>query len=146
MNVLLNRNTSYLAISANKKYLFSFQEVSKDKNPIVLSFSIESDFTLKPINEQPINGGLPCHLLLVKDSTLLAVSCYETGSVHLFPVDANGYISTSVQDIYHLGKSVNKERQEAAHAHMISFENNEFFGKPGDGRFIKRDTFGSAWK
>lgn len=126
IHTVTNRNTSYLSISKNKKVLYSFQEVALEKNPIVLAFSIENDYSLKLLNQQPIEGGLPCHLSLI-NVEMLGVACYGTGSVHVFPVEENGMLGKCTQNTYHKGKSVNVERQEAAHAHMVSIFNNEIF-------------------
>lgn len=120
------RNTSYIAISNDKKYLFSFQEISKDKKPVVLSFLINKDFSLKLINQQLIEGGLPCHLNLVNDVTL-GVVCYETGSAHLYPINKDGSLNPSSQIITNVGSSTNVERQECAHSHMIIGNGNQIF-------------------
>lgn len=122
-----SRNTSYISISENKKLLYSFQEVSLDKAPVVLAFQIKDDYSLVLINEQSIKGGLPCHLSLIKNDKLLAVACYETGSIHLFNIKQNGGLQKSHQDIIHQGKSVNNNRQESPHTHMIAKNNKEIF-------------------
>lgn len=122
-----NRNTSYISISKNKRFLYSFQEVSFDKNPVVLAFKIKEDNSLELISKQPIEGGLPCHLSLIQNDELLAVACYGTGSVHLFSVQENGALLKAHQDVFHKGKSVNSSRQEAPHAHMVTGHNNEVF-------------------
>lgn len=127
LNSLPSRNTGFLAISANKKYLYSFQEVHLEKDPVVLAFSIEANNTLQLINEQPIQGGLPCHLVLMPNDEFLAIACYGTGSVHLFPISENGGLEACLQNIHHKGSSVNLERQEAAHAHMVYPFKNELF-------------------
>jgi len=127
LNTLLNRNTSYLAISNDKKYLYSFQEVNENEKPIALSFSIESDYTLKLINQQPIKGAFPCHLALLNNDKILAIACYGTGSVHTYAIEENGALESLSQEIHHIGKSINEERQEAAHAHMINSFEDEFF-------------------
>ncbi|WP_111706722.1 lactonase family protein [Lutibacter citreus] len=126
LHVFLGRNTSYIAISNNKKYLFSFEEVSKDKKPVVLSFIINKDYSLKLINQQSIEGGLPCHLNLVNDVTL-GVVCYETGSTHLYPINKDGSLEPTSQTINNVGTSVNVERQECAHSHMIESNGNQIF-------------------
>lgn len=126
LNTFLSRNTSYIAISEDKKYLFSFQEVSSDKKPVVLSFFINDDCSLKLINQQPVEGGLPCHLNVINKETL-AVACYQTGSVHLFPISLNGSLEPSSQTITNIGTSINVTRQECAHSHMVTAQNNQIF-------------------
>ncbi|SDX36363.1 6-phosphogluconolactonase [Lutibacter oricola] len=126
LNTFLNRNTSYIAISEDKKYLFSFQEVLADKKPVVLSFFINEDCSLKLISKQPIDGGLPCHLNIINNKTL-GVACYQTGSVHLFPINEDGSLEPSSQTFKNVGASVNVERQECAHSHMVAINNNQIF-------------------
>lgn len=126
LHVFLNRNTSYIAISKCKKYLYSFQEVSKDKKPVVLSFEIQENFSLKLLNQQSVAGGLPCHLSLINDTTL-GVACYQTGNVHLYAIEKNGLLKPCHQTITNIGSSLNKERQECAHAHMVIENNGQVF-------------------
>lgn len=127
IHTLLNRNTSYIAISKNKKFLYSFQEVSVNENPVALAFKIKNDHTLELINKQPIKGSLPCHLSLMADDNVLGIACYGSGSIHLFQVAENGRLEKCLQNIFHEGKSANKDRQESAHAHMITVFKNEVF-------------------
>ncbi|MDW7690931.1 lactonase family protein [Flammeovirgaceae bacterium SG7u.111] len=112
-----NRNTSYLSLNEDKKLLYTFQELSEDKSPKLLTYSIQ-DNNLELLHEQEIEGGLPCHLQKLKNHDLLAVACYQTGNVVLFPLDEKGMPQPAVQNIRHEGSSVNKVRQEAPHAHM----------------------------
>lgn len=121
-----NRNTSYLTISKNQEFLYSFEEVRVDENPVILAFKINKDFSLKKINSAEIKGGLPCHLNLLS-STTLAISCYQYGTIHLFSINKDGSLNKAHQDIEHNGRSVNIERQECAHAHMICVENNQVY-------------------
>lgn len=122
-----NRNTGYLCITKNKKFLYTFQEVSSLENPVVLAFEIQPDFSLKEINRLPISGGLPCHISLLNKDELVGVTCYQTGTVNIFSLDENGFLIDEIQVIQHLGNSVNKARQECAHAHMIVENQQEIF-------------------
>ena len=127
LNSIKNRNSGYFCISKNSQNLYSFQEVMKDKNPVVIAFEIQKDFSLKKINELPISGGLPCHISLVENDSMITVACYETGSVHLFSLDENSGFKAEIQVIQHAGKSVNEVRQEAPHAHQIVTFNQTYF-------------------
>lgn len=127
LNIEENVNTSFLAISKNKKYLYSFQEVAEDRKPKLLAYKINTDYSLTLLNEQPISGGLPCHLSLINNDEGIVVACYETGSIHVFSIEENGFLKTNPQVIQHVGKSVNTERQEGPHTHMAALYNNQVF-------------------
>ncbi|WP_170179735.1 lactonase family protein [Flavivirga rizhaonensis] len=117
---LKSKNAAYIALNEEKNLLYSFQEVTKEKNPKLCTYSI-IDGQFKLINEQVISGGLPCHLLKIEDRDLLVVACYQTGSVLVYPLDRNGIPKSASQEIIHVGFSINALRQESAHAHMISY-------------------------
>lgn len=119
-----NINTAYLVISADKQYLYSFQEVMPEKNPHVLAYKINDDKSLTLINKQPILGGLPCHINFI-DKKTLAVACYWTGNVHIYPINNDGSLNPHSQILQHSGSSVNRERQEAPHTHMVYKFNNQ---------------------
>lgn len=122
-----NINTAYLAISKNGQYLYSFQEVMPEKVPHVLAYKINEDKSISFINKQPIMGGLPCHISLVNNDKALLVACYWTGNVHVFGLNGDGTVNAHSQILQHEGNSVNKERQEAAHAHMAYEYKNQVF-------------------
>ena len=126
-HTLLNRNSSFISISKNKQYLYSFQEVGSDKKPIVLAFFIQEDCSLKQIDKIDILGGLPCHLSLINNDKNLAIACYEKGIVYNIQIDENGKFLQDFQTIEHKGNSVNKERQECAHAHMVNELDNKIY-------------------
>ncbi|WP_299556294.1 lactonase family protein [Seonamhaeicola sp.] len=119
-------NTAYLAISKDGQYLYSFQEVMPEKHPHVLAYKIHDDKSLTLINKQPILGGLPCHINFVDDKTLV-VACYWTGNVHVYPINEDGSIDPHSQILQHEGSSVNKDRQEAAHTHMVYKHDDQVF-------------------
>lgn len=126
-HTFLNRNTSYISISKDKQYLYSFQEVLEDKKPIILAFRIQEDCSIKLIDKFEIKGGLPCHLSLINNDESLAVACYEKGVVHTISIDEDGCFDNDYQFIEHNGKSINVERQECAHAHMVAELDSKLF-------------------
>lgn len=126
-HTLITRNSSFITISKNKKYLYSFQEVSSDKKPVVLAFFIQEDCSLQPIDQLQISGGLPCHLSLINNDKNLAVACYQKGIVYNIPIDENGKFAQDFQTLEHKGIGIHKERQECAHAHMVCEQGNQIF-------------------
>lgn len=145
LNSTKNRNSGYFTISKNKQFLYTFQEVMTDKNPVVVAFEIQEDFSLKKINELPVTGGLPCHISLLNNDNSVAVTCYETGSIHLFSLAENGGFENEIQVIQHTGKSVNELRQEAPHAHQIVECNQTYFVPDLGIDTIKAYTFSTVF-
>jgi len=114
-------NPGYLCINQSKQLLYSFQERLETKLPLLLCFNIEGN---KPelLYKQEITGGLPCHILHIKDYNCIVVSCYETGNFLIYDLGENGIPQSNPQNITYAGNSINKERQEGPHAHMAHFD------------------------
>jgi 6-phosphogluconolactonase len=111
------RNPSYLVISEDKKFLYAVEEMYKNLNPEVFAYKIEKGGNLIFLNSQKISGDYACHLAIVKDCLLVAN--YVSGNVLSFPILEDGSLAPSNQIIQHKGIGPDKERQEAAHVHMI---------------------------
>jgi 6-phosphogluconolactonase len=117
-------NPSYLCIPSTK-YLYTHTEVPEAKKPRVLAFKInEYDFSLQLINEQDIPGGYPCHINFSKKNNCIIVACYETGNTIIYPVAHDGKLLPQAKVLQHEGSSVNKFRQERAHAHAVVVDEN----------------------
>ena len=114
---------SYLAIHPNHQFLYAVNEVANfegQKAGAVSAFSIDRDTSkLTFLNQVSSRGPGPCHLSLDKTGKNLLVANYEGGSVAVFPVESDGRLRDASAIIQHTGSSVNKERQEAPHAHCI---------------------------
>ncbi|MCP3932079.1 MAG: lactonase family protein [Bacteroidetes bacterium] len=124
LNITACRNPAYLCISQDKKYLYSTDEVSKDAQPHIKSYKIyPDDHTLKLLNEQKIPGGFACHLSCSPTGKNLLLACYQTGNVVVYPIRPDGYLEPLSDNVQHFGTSVNKERQEGPHAHIVAFHN-----------------------
>lgn len=116
------RNPSYLALSPDQEHLYCNTELDGKDSPHVRAYKVRKDFSLEFLNEQPIAGGYPCHLVAHQNSILVA--CYATGNVFQYPLDASGKLLPKAKQYDHKGSSVNKVRQEAAHAHQVSVHPN----------------------
>ncbi|MBD0779871.1 lactonase family protein [Maribacter sp. ANRC-HE7] len=116
------RNPSYLALSADYRYLYCITELDEKDTPHVRAYRVKEGFSLEFLNEQPIAGGYPCHLVVDQNNVL--VVCYATGNVFQYPVDSQGKLLPKVNQYDHKGSSINKVRQEAPHAHQVSVHPN----------------------
>ncbi|RED47456.1 lactonase family protein [Seonamhaeicola aphaedonensis] len=120
------RSPSYLAISNDKKFLYALEEMYQNLQPRLYAYKIEEDGALSMINSQPIHGDYACHLAIIENN--LVVASYVSGNILSYPINQDGSIKPYSQDIKHEGIGPNKERQEAAHAHMIyPFAHNHMY-------------------
>lgn len=108
-------NPAYLV--SNKDKLYAVSEVESCKNPKVTAFEIQQNGLLTYVNEQRIEGSLPCHVNF--HNKTLFIACYGSGNLLSFPLNAKGEILESNHNFSHTGKSINTLRQEAPHAHQV---------------------------
>jgi 6-phosphogluconolactonase len=114
---------SFLAVHPNHQYLYAVGEVNEfggQKSGAVSAFSIDHKTgKLTLLNQVSSRGTGPCHLSVDKTGKNVLVANYDGGSVAVLPVNADGRLREASAFIQHTGSSINKERQEAPHAHCI---------------------------
>ena len=110
------KNPSYLTMSGDNRFLYAITEVSATEEPKVQAYAIREDYSLEPLNEQPLLGEYPCHITYSKHG--LIISNYGSGTVEQFPVAADGRVLPRVANFKHSGFGINAERQEGPHAHQ----------------------------
>jgi len=114
-------NPSYLAVSKDKKYLYSANEIGKGKGSVTaFSFDAKSG-KLTKINQQPSHGDGPCYVSVDPSNKWVAVGNYSGGTFAVYPILENGALGEAAQVIAHQGGSVNKDRQEKPHVHATVF-------------------------
>ena len=113
--------SSYLNISSSGKFLYSVA------NGKIHSFSVSGKTgELVFLNSQAVSGG-PCYVSVDKTDKWVFVANYGSGTIDVFPVIGEKGLAKAQQTIYQKGSSINKERQESAHPHMIlSSPDNKF--------------------
>lgn len=126
-------NTSYLALSPDKRYLFATLESGDDSG--VYSFRVHPYDRLKPLPKgrieriSEIRGTSPdpCHLVYIPgyfnqcgdpDNGALLTADYSGGTVTLFPVRA-GRIEPATQVVHFDGHGPVAGRQESPHIHQL---------------------------
>lgn len=122
-------NPSYLAVSDLKTkdydhiYVYAVNEdASKENKGSVSAYELNrKNGKISFINTQASGGNHPCHISIDLSGKWLAVSNYTSGSISILPINSNGSVEPVVATITHKGSSVNKERQNEAHAHCAVF-------------------------
>ena len=118
-------NPSFLAMHPNGKVLYAVNETKVGQ---VTSFSIDPQTAkLTELNHVSTGGADPCHLVVDPTGHALIVANYTGGSVATFPIAANGTLGNAVTFLQHHGSSVNKARQDAAHAHDVALSHGNRF-------------------
>jgi 6-phosphogluconolactonase len=119
-------NPSFLAISPDGKYLYAVQETGdsgpKKNEGVLHAFKIDAKTgTLTRLNQLTTGGGAPCHVSVNRTGRFALVANYGGGSSALFRIKEDGSLDNRTDFRQHEGKSVNKARQEAPHAHCAMF-------------------------
>lgn len=112
---------TFLTISPNGKFLYAANrqsvDTSKDRGSVT-SFAIHPKTgLLTEVNSISSHGNSPCHISTSPEGNYLFASHYRDGSMTVLSADKNGKITALTDSVIHRGNSVNKQRQETAHAH-----------------------------
>jgi len=88
----------------------------------VSAFSVDPvTGALSPLNTRP-TGAAPCHCTVDATGRYLLVSTFHGGTVHLFPLGADGRIGPALDVHQHEGTSVHPRRQAGPHAHSVTLD------------------------
>jgi 6-phosphogluconolactonase len=110
-------NASYLAISKDRKHVYSVSEVS-DGSVSAFSFDAKSG-ALIFLNSVSAAGDHPCYVSVDDKKKVVFVGTYSSGTLSAIRVKEDGSLNPDIQTITHKGNSVNKERQDKAHVHAV---------------------------
>jgi 6-phosphogluconolactonase len=124
-------NPSFLTLDAKRRLLFCANETSSFQGKPgggVSAFAIDSATgKLKLINQRSSMGAGPCQMVLDQTGKNLLVANYDSGSIAVLPVDADGRLSEATSVIQETGKGPNASRQEGPHAHCVTMSpDNQF--------------------
>jgi 6-phosphogluconolactonase len=110
---------SWVVIHPNGKFAYAANEAGKASTVSAFALDAKSG-KLSLLNSLPSQGEDPCHLSFDKTGKFLLVANYTSGTVAVFPIQADGKLgehTAVMKDEGTLGP--NKERQEAPHAHWV---------------------------
>ncbi len=128
------KNPSYLAVSPDKKTVYSVVETADTTDGVVgggvTAFSFDAtNGKLTAMNTQASGGTNPCYVSVTKSEKWVFAANYSSGTLSEFPVIDNGNIGAASQTIAHTGTGPNKNRQEGPHVHstVLSPDDNYLF-------------------
>lgn len=111
-------NPSYLAVSKDRKTVYSVNESGKESTTSAFAFDKASG-SLSFLNNKPSEGADPCYL--TTDEKHVFIANYSGGSISIYGRNADGSLTDAKQVIKHSGKSIDPKRQASAHVHQIQF-------------------------
>lgn len=114
-------NPSYLALTKDEKYLYAVNE-NPDTINTVSAFSFDKEKGLLHfLNKVPANGSAACFVTVDSTGKVVIESNYGSGNFSVYKTEDGGKLSSAVQIIQHIGKSINQNQSQArAHSTILS--------------------------
>jgi 6-phosphogluconolactonase len=117
----MTENPSYLAVSPDKKFVYSVNENGNDKGGVsAFSFDAASG-KLTFLNSQLSHGDAPCYISVDNTGKWVVAGNYTGGNFSIYPVKDDGSLGEAAQVIEHNGSGLKKDRQEKPHVHCVVF-------------------------
>jgi len=127
-------NPSFVAVSPNEQFVYAVNEdaANNGKGGDITAFSFNKQTgKLSYINQQPTGGDHPCYVSVDKTGKWVVAGNYTSGSLSVFPVQADGSLGTVASIIQHAGSGPDKARQNSPHVHCALFAaDNRFLFVP----------------
>jgi 6-phosphogluconolactonase len=108
-------NPSFLAIAPSGRVLYAVNEQEKGQVSALSLAGAEP----KLINSQSSRGAGPTHLCVHPSGRYVLSANYDSGSVVVHPVRADGGLEPASDLAVHTGSGPNSDRQSSPHAHQI---------------------------
>jgi 6-phosphogluconolactonase len=125
-------NPSFFAIHPTLNVIYSVAETARSdakQGAALAAYQFDNasyargEFSpLKRISLESVNGDGPCHVTLDREGKWAMVANYSSGSVSLFPIQADGSLQAESHAVSHQGSGPNASRQQGAHAHCAMFD------------------------
>lgn len=129
-------NPSYLAINANRRFLYAVNEVTEfagKPGGAVSAYSIDQKTgALRFENQQPSLGGAPCYISVDRRDRFVLIANYVGGNVAVLPLQRDGRLREAADVEQHSGSGANPERQERPHAHSFILDPADRFAFAAD--------------
>jgi 6-phosphogluconolactonase len=117
-------NPSFVALDPSGEHLYAVSETSAfNGSGGITAFSVNgATGELTQINQQSTGGPGPCHLMVDATDSMVIVTNYGGGSVSAHPINDDGSVGELTTFMQHEGSSINKNRQDKAHAHSVNID------------------------
>jgi 6-phosphogluconolactonase len=127
-------NPSFLAIAPDHKHLYAVGETGDGgKAGQVYALSLDAKTgKLWALNSQTSGGSGPCHISVDRQGKNVLVANYGGGSAEIVPIAEGGNLTEPSCFVQHKGSGVNRDRQEAPHAHSINLDPSGKFAVVAD--------------
>ena len=124
-------NPSFLTLAPNRRYLYAVNEVEDfagRKSGAVSAFAVDQRTgDLRLLNQQATLGANPCYVDVDASGRFVLIANYTGGNVTVFPLQRDGSLGEATDMKQYQGSSINRDRQEASHAHCIVLDpTNQF--------------------
>ena len=107
------KNSSYLTISHNQKYIYSITDFG------VEAFRITEDLGLEMINMASINGMRGCYISTDYTDRYMFVAGYHDGKITVLSLNEDGSIGTITDEVFHQGMGSISERTSRPHVRCV---------------------------
>lgn len=111
-------NPSYLAISRDRRNIYSVSEAGEGKGVNAYSFDLATG-KLSLLNTGSAGGNGPCYISVDDKKRWVFTGNYGGGSLSATRLNPDGSLSKETQVIQHEGSSVNTSRQDKPHVHAV---------------------------
>ncbi|MBX3028868.1 MAG: lactonase family protein [Chloroflexi bacterium] len=126
-------NPSYLCLSPDGRNLHAIWEVLDWPEGLVSSYAVDpSSGELTYLGVQGTRGSLACYVMMDSRSRVALVANYLSGSVAMFPAQADGSLGAPSSVDQHTGSGIDPARQEGPHAHCIVVTADDRFAFSAD--------------
>ena len=111
-------NPSYLAVSADERYVYAVSEKSVDAEVYAFSFD-KKNGELLLLNSQKTNGAAPCYIGV--NNSFAVTANYSGGNISVFPLTEDGLLQPVSKVFGFEGNGTDVNRQDKPHLHCAVF-------------------------
>jgi 6-phosphogluconolactonase len=110
-------NPSFLAVDAGHRVLYAVDEQDEGA---VSAVAIDPDGgAARVINTESSGGAGPTHLCVHPSGRYVLAANYDSGSIGVLPIRADGGLGLATDLAQHVGSGPNADRQDGPHAHQV---------------------------
>ena len=113
-------NPSYLAVSADERFVYSVGESGRDAVAFAFSFDKKTG-QLSLLNSQPTSSPGPCYISTDRSGRFVVTANYTGGSVSVFPLATDGSLLPVTKVFAFDGSGPDAKRQDKPHLHCAVF-------------------------